>query len=313
MQSSCLQLNMDPPHVLQQAKKEITESTEWERVVQELCSLLEQISGRQHLSFEGLSEQEQHKLMRQAAGQLQRTNTFKDLQTKISSTLALTDVIPSLVLLQHFDDESQSAWMRNESLILKTPSSKLGSEHTEKACAYLLQEHHHLKHYLKKCFNHPLPAELRRAAWKALLLFDPTAVRRGNLPKSRRFSVTTFKEEVIEDREIIRRCEVTVRSSPFFSRLARSPMIMEAMKSIMASWSRYKGNRQHDSQPSDTEFLLCIPFLYTWQSKLEREEGAPQIGTRPHAEQLQTSLTQVYVSFMEDAHMKVVIGQIMIS
>ena len=289
---------MEPPHALQQTKKDITASTEWERVVQDLCTLLEQISGRQQLrNFEGLSKQEQHELTKQAAGQLQRTSTFKDLQSKVSSTLAQPDTISSLVLL-HIDDESQSAGTRNESL-LNPPSSKLGSEHAVKACAYLLQEHHHLKHYLKKCFNHPLPAELRRAAWKTLLQHASSAVRRA---KPRKYLITRFKEECKEDREISRKCESTLHSSPFFSQLARSSAIMEAMKSIMAFWSCYK-----DVQPSDTDFLLCIPFLYTWQSKLEREDRAPGISIR-HVEQMQASLTdiaEVYVNFMEEIHMKV--------
>ena len=236
--------------------------------------------------------------MRQAAGQLQRTSTFKDLQSKVSSTLAQPDVIPSLVLL-HIDDESQSAGTRDESC-LNPPSSKLGSEHAVKSCAYLLQEHHHLKHYLKKCFNNPLPAELRRAAWKTLLQYASLAVRRE---KPRRYSITRFKEECKEDREISRKCESTLQSSPFFSQLARSSVIMEAMKSIMTFWSR-----QHpDGQLSEADFLLCIPFLCTWQSKLEREDRAPGISIR-HVKQVQALLTdiaEVYVSFMEEAHVKV--------
>ena len=294
-----------PPHVLGQIKKEITASTEWERVIQDLCILLEQSFGRHQLrNFEGLSGQEQHELMRHAAGKLQRINTFKDLQSKVSSTLAQADVIPSL----HIDKESQSAGTRNRSLLTSTPPScRLGSENAAKACAYLLQEHHHLKHYIKKCFNHPLPVELRLVAWKVLLQFDSSAVRRGHLPKPRSFSVISFKEESKEDQKISRKCESTLRSSPFFSELARSPVIMEAMKSIMVSWRRYKDDQQPDGQPSDTEFLLCLPFLYTWLSKLEKEDRASGISSR-YVEQMQPSLTdaaEVYVSFMEDAYIKV--------
>ena len=186
---------------------------------------------------------------------------------------------------------------------MNRPTSQLGSENAAKTCAYLLQEHHHLKHYrLKKCFNHPLPAELRRAAWKVLLQGDSSAVGQGSsLPKAMSFSVARFKEECKQDREISKKYEATLQSSPFFSQLARSPVlvIMEAMKNIMAFWSHHRGG-----QPSDIDFLLCIPFLYTWQNKLEREAG---ISVRCTG-QMQASLSavaEVYVSFMEEAPLQV--------
>ena len=298
---------MEPPYVLQQIKRDITASEEWERIVHDLCILLEQASGRQQLrNFEGLSKQEKHKLMRQAASQLQRTSAFNDLQSKISATEALAQLdvdIPSQVFL-HTEDESRSAALetRNESL-LSRPSSKLGSDDAAKACAYLLQEHYHLKHYLKKCFNHPLPAELRIVAWKTLLQRDSSVVRRESMLKPRSLSVISFKEGSKEDREISKRCEATLRSNPFLSRLARSSTIVEAMKSIMAFWSRYKEGR-----PSDRDFLLCIPFLYTWQSKLESVDRAPGTNVVRSMEQMQSSITdiaEVYVSFIEQFLSKV--------
>ena len=264
-------------------------------MIQDLCILLEQNSGRQQLrSFEGLSKQEQHELMRQAASQLQRTSTFRELQSKVSATLA--QLIPSLV----FIPTNNESWPGNAESLLNRPSSRLGSDNAAKACAFLLQEHHHLKHYLKKCFNHPLPAELRRAAWKVLLQGDSSAIGQGSsLPKAMSFSVARFKEERKQDREISKKCEATLQSSPFFSQLARSPVIMEAMKNIMAFWSHHRGGR-----PSDIDFLLCIPFLYTWQNKLEREAG---ISVR-YTGQVQASLSavaEVYVSFMEEAPLQV--------
>lgn len=288
---------MESPLVLQQTKEDITASTEWERVVQDLCILLEQISERQkRRNFEGLPKQEQQELMRLAASQLQRTNAFRDLQSKVSVTLAQSDVaIPSLILLAN--DESPPG---NESL-LNRPSSKLGSEHAAKACAYLLQEHHHLKHYLRKCFNHPLPAELRRAAWKVLLQGDSSAViQESSLPKATSLLAASFKEECKEDREISKKCEAALQSSPFLSQLARSPVIMEAMRSIMAFWSHHKGG-----QPSDNDFLLCIPFLYTWQSKLEKEEGGISVRYTEKMQALLSTLAEVYVSFLEEAPIKV--------
>ena len=101
-----LAIIMESPRVLQQAKEDITASTEWESVIQDLCILLaEQTSGRQQLrSFEGLSKQEQHELMRRAASRLQRTSTFRELQSNSSysgSTYYLSIMSHSLETLNH--------------------------------------------------------------------------------------------------------------------------------------------------------------------------------------------------------------------
>ena len=286
---SCkVSVTMDRPYyALQQTKSEILASKEWKRVVQDLCIFFaHRTEGGQVENYERLSQQEKYELMRKAARQLQRTSAFRDLQSKVAAVTTQTLVsIPSFAFLntgnlQHHNDAPFNPAEHFQ-------SDQLASVNAANACAHLLQEHCHLKHYLKKCFNHPLPAELRITAWKTLLQHPEHSVRRRNQ------HFNSFQAESKENKEITERCEVILSSSRF---LTRSPIILKALKSVMAFCSHYK-----ESRPSDTEFLLCIPFLFVWQNSLERENKADAVsGSIDKMKQSLSDIADTYLSFMEN-------------
>lgn len=285
---------MEPRNLFQQAKKDISASTEWERVVQELHVCLEHSIGSGQLrNFEELSKLEKYELMRKAAGQLERTNAFIDLQSKVSATLTQSLVtIPSLVLLDAGDSQLAGD-IPSFSVSEYSSSNKLGSVYAARACAYLLQEHSHLKHYLKKCFNHPLPTDLRIMAWRVLFHHDSSTVREEFVLKQKSLSTGGFRGESEGDREIITKCEAILNSSPLFSHLARSPTIVKALKSIMGFWSHHK-----DSWLSDIDFLLCVPFLHVWQNRLER--GRSLTASKEQIQESLIDIAEVYITFMEE-------------
>lgn len=272
-----------PLPALRQIKRDITSSMEWERVIQDLCLFLDHLSGKELLgNFESLSKDGKRRLMRRAARQLQQTIAFRDLQTKLSTTLAHSlAAIPPLVFLSTDDD---SHLLRSSLSDAKcTQSDTLVSVNAATVCAYLLQEHCHLKHYLKKCFNYPIPTELRATAWKVLLQNESLGARKEYL------MFNNLKEK---SEEISSKCEAVLGSSRFLSFLARSSIIVNALKNVMVFWSHCKA-----CLPSDGDILLCVPFIYVWRKSLV---GDSKMETTHQMKETLSEVAEVYFSFMDE-------------
>ena len=278
---------MEHPQALQGIKREITSSIEWERVVHYVFLLLGQPAERELLTnFEKLPRSEKYDLMRNVAGQLQRTTAFKDLQSTISSTLVQSLVsLPPLVFLS--TDSSQFA-AGSFSDIECSPYDRMLPSSAARTCSDLLLEHSHLKHYLKKCFNHPLPAELRAAAWKVLLQHKPLRAGKEYLEK---LSLASFEDKMREDMEVVSQCEVILGSSRFLSSVAKSSTIVDALKDIMVLWSHCKSARL-----SDTDFLLCLPFLYVWESRLVR---VSEMESTDKVKDVLRPVAEIFIHFMD--------------
>lgn len=281
---------MEQPRILQQAQRDIIASREWESVIQDLCVLLERPTEKEQLeNFGRLSKQGKYELMRNVVSQLQRTNTFRDLQSKVATSLAQSlTYTPSLALLSH---TGNSHHITRDSL--SHPECCQPSEYVcvnaAKACAYLLQEHCHLKHYIKKCFNHSLPLELRITAWKALLQHESSTVRKM---KRNNLSLDSFQKESKEEKKIMAKCDGIMASSLF---LPRSSTFVKALKTVMILCSRCK-----DKHISSTDILLCVPFIYVWQSRLDGQcaTDAKSRATNK-TKQLLTDIAEIYICFME--------------
>ena len=270
-----------PLSALQQIKRDITSWTEWERVVQDLCLFVDHLSGKGN--FESLSKEGKCRLMRRAARQLQQTIDFRDLKTKLSTTLAhLLVAIPPLVFLSTDDDSHLLG-----SSLLDAECSQSDTwvpVNAATTCACLLQEHCHLKHYLKKCFNYPIPAELRATAWKVLIQNESLGARNEYLM----FDKCNFKEK---SEEITSKCEAILGSSRFLSFLTRSSILVNALKSIMVFWSHCKAR-----PPSDADILLCVPFVYVWRKSLV---GESKMETTHQMKETLAEVAEVYVNFMD--------------
>ena len=276
---------------LQQIKRDITSWVEWERVLQDLCHFLDHPSGKELLgNFESLSKEGKHGLMRKAARQLQQTITFRDLQTKISTTLAHSLVtIPRPVFLSTDNDSQPLGGSLSDAE--HSQSDTLVSMTAATACAHLLQEHCHLKYYLKKCFNSPIPAELRTTAWKVLLQNESSKARAEYLVK------LSFDNINKKSEGILSKCEAVLGSSRFLSFLARSSVIVNALKSIMAHWRHCKARR-----PSDSDVLLCVPFVYVWRKSLV---GESKMETADQRKETLTEVAEVYFNFLNKlSHME---------
>ena len=278
-------VNMDqPPRILEQAKASITSSTEWHMVLESLRDILEHYQAemrRQDGTLEGVPKQRLYELMRRAAKELQKTKSFRHLQSKVTASLAQALAsLPSLVLL---GAGNSTSLCRPESTHADTMIN------AEQACAYLLQEHRHLKHYLRKCFNHPLSPELRIAAWKAFHLRDSTIAKRDLEVKQ---IIDSSDEVSRESKETTRKCVAIVSSSPFLSFMMGSPTAMKALKCVVTFWSRCKGGRL-----SDVDILLCVPLLHIWYGLLEGDAKADiEIGSTDHLKTPLADIVQVYSS-----------------
>ena len=273
-----------PPRMLEQAKASVTSSTEWHMVLESLRDILEHYLAevrRQDGILEEIPKQRLCELMRSAAKELQKTKSFRDLQSKVTASLAQALAsLPSLVLLGAGDSASLC---RPEYTYADTMIN------AEQACAYLLQEHCHLKHYLRKCFNHPLPPELRIAAWKALHLRD-SAIAEKDLDIKQ--IIDSSDEVSRKSNETARKCVAIVSSSPFLSFMMASPTAMKALKCVVTFWSHCKGGRL-----SDVDILLCVPLLHVWYGRLEGNAKADiEIGSTDHLKTALADVVQVYSS-----------------
>ena len=256
-------------HCLQGAREEVILSREWEELNRELFSQLQHLEylqgGGELRSFANLTHQERLDAIAKATRSLEKTKAFGDFQGKVSDSVD-----------HHFSTRPAAASSSAVTTHI-TPA-----ENVAKACSYLLQEWPHLTQQLKRCLNHPLPADLRVTAWK-LLLQNPAA-RKNFLTK-----VTAqggLLELTPEEKRIANRCQVLLNSTPLFHEMADSIGILRTMKTTMLYWNLRSG-----SMVSDTELLVCIPFLY-----VRREELSCQSGENWS---LVAEIVEQYVSFME--------------
>ena len=275
---------------LSRSREEVVYSREWEELNRELASQLQHLEylqggGQQFRSFTSLSDREKLAAVGKVTRALEKTRAFNDLQVKVTATLD-----------RHFSSISQQpavgASSSAEGLQSPDPAGSIADVsilRVSKACSYLLAEWPHLKRHLKRCFNHPLPSQLRAIAWKLLLPYP--AVQKDFLTKA--LSQGGFPELSSEEKRVARRCEVLLSSDPAFHEMADSVAVLKAMKSITLYWSARSG-----SVVPDTALILCIPFLYVRREELSqwRSEGS---GRTDNNWALVAEIAEPFVSFME--------------
>ena len=78
--------------------------------------------------------------------------------------------------------------------------------------------------------------------------------------------------------------------------MAASAPTVRAMKSIILFWSQKAGTQK---MITDTDLLVCIPFLYVWREELSSWSGAESGMGRAQNWTVVAKMAEQYVSFME--------------
>lgn len=283
---------MDPAtRTLQLAREEVLYSQEWEDLNKELLSQiqrLEYLEGRGRLRpFAALSNREKLATVGKATKALEKTRAYGELERKVSNSVE-----------HHFSPVGPypATGPSRSAESLQTPRSAAGSDtpmkNISEACSHLLLEWPHLKCHLKNCFNHPFPPGLRISAWKVIL--QHSSAKKEFLAKA---AERQFQELQVtpEEKRIAHRCEVLLSSNPVFHDMADSASILRAMKNVILFWSLKAGT---GNMITDTDLLVCIPFLYVWREELSRTNSETGIGKGQNWSVV-AEIAEQYISFME--------------
>ena len=263
-------------------------SREWEDLNKELFSQiqhLEYLEGRGR--FTTLSNREKLATVGKATKALEKTRAYGELQRKVSNSVE-----------HHFSPVGPypATGPSRSAESLQTPRSAAGRDtpmrDISEACGHLLLEWPHLKCHLKNCFNRPFPPGLRAPAWKAIL--QQSSIKKEFLAKA---AERGFQDLQVtpEDKRIAHRCEVLLSSNPVFHDMADSASILRAMKSVILFWNLKAGT---GNMITDTDLLVCIPFLYVWREELSRTSSEAGIGKGLNWSVV-AEIAEQYVSFME--------------
>ena len=269
----------DPVTLLEKAKEEVIISGEWKQLRREL---LEKIQQLEYLRGEGqLRSFSELPVEEKTAAIARAVETVKDTETAMKLKAKVTDSLD-----RHFTGEARRAGQAKASRNLEYSRIQQCVHQSAVACSHLLSMEPHLKANLRKCFNHPLPPELRAEAWKAFL---PKPKARTDFSEVLRMRQNTLQPQTIEEKRVYQKCEAILSGNSFFSELADSVNAVKAMKIVMLFWGLQNG-----LQISDTEFLMCIPFVCAQKANLAKE--------RPDSNGFQrvvADLLEQYVCFME--------------
>lgn len=77
--------------------------------------------------------------------------------------------------------------------------------------------------------------------------------------------------------------------------MADSASILRAMKDVILFWSLKAGT---GNMITDTDLLVCIPFLYVWREELSRTNSETGIGKGQNWSVV-AEIAEQYISFME--------------
>lgn len=280
---------MDPAiRALHRAREEVVHSPEWENLNRELLSQIQRLE-RLEGGDPSAAFSNREKLAAQvgkATMALEKTRVYDELQLKVSKSLD-----------RHFSPvESQPAvglFGLSAENVKSTREKDAPTRNISEACRHLLLEWPHLECHLRNCLNHPLPPNLRTVAWEVILRHP--SVRKEFLDSA---AAKGFQEVNVtaEEKRIAHRCEILLNSNPVFHEMAASAPTVRAMKSIILFWSQKAGTQK---MITDTDLLVCIPFLYVWREELSSWSGAESGMGRAQNWTVVAKMAEQYVSFME--------------
>ena len=226
----------------------------------------EYLCGRgEQTTFSTLSGQDKVAAISKATKALEDTAVYRDMMAKVSRTLDRT-------------------------FCFREGSSKLSGDAAKdasRACGHLLERWPNLVSHLKRYLNHPLPPEVRVAAWRARLI--PHKVHNdpgGSLVASNGL----LAERSGGETRLCQACETILRSKPVYAALSDSIGVLKAMKGVALL--------SHRANPgyalTDTDLLICIPFLYARREELGRHSH----GSDGVFLQLVTDIADQYEAFV---------------
>lgn len=234
---------------LKQVTDELISSSEWRELNRELLMQLEQaqyLCGHGELkTFSLLSSHEKVTALSKATKSLEDTKAYSDVRAKVSSTVDRTFCIREL----------------------GRAGGKLSGDAAKdasRACGHLLERYPNLVDHLKRYLNHPLPHDMRRSAWRARL--TPARERSDAVTSSAASPNGLLSERNTQETRLCQTCEAILRSKPAYAALSDSIGVLKAMKGVALLAHRVNPAKV----VTDTDLLLCVPFLYARREELGR-------------------------------------------
>ncbi|XP_041096744.1 uncharacterized protein LOC121308425 isoform X2 [Polyodon spathula] len=255
------------PHWIINARKNVEHSQQWKCFTAEVFDAVQQQLVESHVNFfTDLSEAEKTLFLERAAKAIRRGNAYKEVVLQISS--CLEDQLSSCVAIE-----------MQESGSVSTKSDRFQS-HVRDGMVNLLQKWPDMKYKLHALFNHPLPSEIRKVAWR--LFLSNTKARMEYLTR-----VSTNKAKFSVDLEISMKCDTLLSTEPTFKHLRDSKIAARAMKNVLTYYHRIQ--RLKNSLP-DTEYSLLVPLV---QAAIAGTAHSTSVAT------VTTLLVEEYITLME--------------
>ncbi|XP_066551196.1 uncharacterized protein LOC136717661 [Amia ocellicauda] len=259
--------NCTTPHWIIRARNIIEDSQEWKAFTAELFEAVQQQLTESHVSlFTDLSEAEKTLFLERAAKAVHRGTAYKDIIIHISSTL---DYMLSSYVAKETNDCGPIC-----------TKSDLFQTHVRDGMVSLLLKWPDMKSKLHALFNHPLPSEVRKVAWRLFLSntkaqMDYLSLMSVNKAKSR------------SDLDISQQCQTLLSKQPTFKSLQDSALAGKVMKNTLSYYHRY---RRFKTALPDSESLLLIPLTQ-----------AAVAGSTPSTsvDSITALLVEEYITFMD--------------
>ena len=285
---------MDPPsQALRKVRDEVTESRAWSKLQRELLTQIRQAECQagegQPRTFRSLSTPEKLAAVDRAVKGVGDTPAYAKLQTKVAAAVD-RHFSPLVYQPSRATQQLQATSSRSVNLRGRAGHDIFGQSQAPsstcplaEALSRLLQGAPHLKHSLKIALNHPLPSQLRLSAWRVLLQYP--AVQKDFLATGKKMEPRNSAE-----RETLQRCQTILNSNMAVFRDIADSTALLAMKAVMLYWKQ-----RTSGDLLDSEFLLCLPFVYVWKEELKRCVG----DDKGEVWTVFSEIAGVYVRFME--------------
>nr|XP_015222949.1 PREDICTED: uncharacterized protein LOC107079926 isoform X1 [Lepisosteus oculatus] len=255
------------PQWLLKARTIIENSQEWKAFTADLFEAVQQQQTENHVSFfADLSEAEKALFLERAAKAICRGNAHKDVIAHIGSSLE--NILSGVVAAQMSDSGAVST------------KSDLFQSHVRDGMVNLLHKWPDMKSKLHILFNHSLPSEIRKVAWR--LYLSNTKARMDYLTL---MSMNKVRSKA--DLDISQQCEALLSREPTFRSVKENTIGSKAMRNVLSYYHRM----QHfKTRLPDSECVLLIPLV---------EASVADATPSTSVDTVTTLLVEEYITFME--------------
>ena len=245
---------------LDKLKRDIALSKEWKELHQAVTDELDRSLKTEHKL--PLTIKEKSMLFKKVAETVRESEegSYQQLEEKVLR-----------LLQQHFFSNS------------KIKKSKPKTQLIDQTSALLIQQCPQFRAYLKSFINMPLPMHLRKAAWNAFL--KNTRVKKDFLDAHNGKKLDNL---VKDNLEFVSKCKKYFQSSALIE-LKGNNNAIHTMCVVIKFWEK-----RADRKATDSEMLLCVPFIYCCRSEIASVTHEQQTNWRVISE-----VAEMYCAFME--------------